>query len=423
MSKISKKSPDKACKPKSFGNHKNYLSRITKTLYYGRLPKAEALSLPVTELAAELFSEVQKGKSLERLHYNDAAEISRNACISPCSLVLAMLYLERLKTRNPEYLDKTAPSDLFLVSLMVSCKFLFDDGESDEAFIDEWAASGGISVKELVHLEKNFLKAIDWEIYVSELNFWKKLTEIETTVAARQGCLRGYFTYTELQNLASTIELRNLIHCFVAVSVILATVYTAGLLTLVGSVYLVSHVPGTNLYNKKLEIESNNVVPMPNEVGLIEEAKIIKTDLRYKHGKNMDIVNVLKTSILLASIKTPTSVNETQTEYINSDANNENIQYVSWDYWNVPIMDWLSKSSQFVSNFTLDVGVKYYNYFLETSVAKSKCFKLEDTVNKATKTRIQDQMESSWHKEWTDVFKYGLFYKEMYSCYLQGVKS
>lgn len=43
---------------------------------------------------------------------------------------------------------------------MVSCKFLFDDGESDEVFIDEWAASGGISVKELVHLEKDFLKAI-----------------------------------------------------------------------------------------------------------------------------------------------------------------------------------------------------------------------------------------------------------------------
>lgn len=74
--------------------------------------------MTILELAAELFSEVQKGKSLERLHYNQAAEISRNACISPCSLVLAMLYLERLKKCNPEYLGKTAPSDLFLVSLV-----------------------------------------------------------------------------------------------------------------------------------------------------------------------------------------------------------------------------------------------------------------------------------------------------------------
>lgn len=43
---------------------------------------------------------------------------------------------------------------------MVSSKFLFDDGESDEVFIDEWAASANISVKELVQLERNFLKAI-----------------------------------------------------------------------------------------------------------------------------------------------------------------------------------------------------------------------------------------------------------------------
>lgn len=43
---------------------------------------------------------------------------------------------------------------------MVSCKFLFDDGESDEVFVDEWAASGGITINELVKLERDFLKAI-----------------------------------------------------------------------------------------------------------------------------------------------------------------------------------------------------------------------------------------------------------------------
>jgi pyrroline-5-carboxylate reductase len=43
---------------------------------------------------------------------------------------------------------------------MVSCKFLYDDGETDEVFIDEWASSGGTTVKQLVQLEKDFLKAI-----------------------------------------------------------------------------------------------------------------------------------------------------------------------------------------------------------------------------------------------------------------------
>lgn len=43
---------------------------------------------------------------------------------------------------------------------MISNKFLNDDGEGDEVFIDEWAQSGGITVEELVKLEKDFLAAI-----------------------------------------------------------------------------------------------------------------------------------------------------------------------------------------------------------------------------------------------------------------------
>lgn len=71
-----------------------------------------------TELAAEIFTEVKNGQTLERLDVEEASRISRNACVSPCSLVLALLYLERLKDCNPEYLQRVAPSELFLVSLV-----------------------------------------------------------------------------------------------------------------------------------------------------------------------------------------------------------------------------------------------------------------------------------------------------------------
>lgn len=70
------------------------------------------------ELAAELFSDVHRGRSLDRLHCDDAAYISRNACVSPCSLVIALLYLERLKKCNLDYVEKTTSSDLFLISLV-----------------------------------------------------------------------------------------------------------------------------------------------------------------------------------------------------------------------------------------------------------------------------------------------------------------
>nr|CAD7420879.1 unnamed protein product [Timema poppensis] len=53
-----------------------------------------------------------------------------------------------------------ASSELFLVSMMVASKFLNDDGEEDEVFNDEWAASAGISVKDINQIEREFLQAI-----------------------------------------------------------------------------------------------------------------------------------------------------------------------------------------------------------------------------------------------------------------------
>jgi len=146
------------------GNHNEFLSRIKKTLYYGKLPSTERFSLPVSELAAGLFSEVKSGHSLKRLDLEEAAALSRNACVSPCSLVLAVLYLERLKTCNPDYLQRVAPSELFLVSMMVASKFLHDDGEVDEVFNDEWAASAGLNVKDINNFERDFLQAIHWHL-------------------------------------------------------------------------------------------------------------------------------------------------------------------------------------------------------------------------------------------------------------------
>lgn len=70
------------------------------------------------EFAAEMFTNVKNGKSLDRLDVEEASRISRQACVSPCSFVLALLYLERLKDCNPDYLQKVAPSELFLVSLV-----------------------------------------------------------------------------------------------------------------------------------------------------------------------------------------------------------------------------------------------------------------------------------------------------------------
>ena len=46
-----------------------------------------------------------------------------------------MIYLQRLKDSNPKYLEKVPSSDLFIVSMMVASKYLFDDGTGTENMI------------------------------------------------------------------------------------------------------------------------------------------------------------------------------------------------------------------------------------------------------------------------------------------------
>ncbi|KAG8125274.1 hypothetical protein E2320_020492 [Naja naja] len=57
-----------------------------------------------------------------------------------CSMMLALVYIGLLRHRNPEYLQQISSSDLFLISMMVASKYLYDEGEEEEVFNDEWAA-------------------------------------------------------------------------------------------------------------------------------------------------------------------------------------------------------------------------------------------------------------------------------------------
>lgn len=220
--------------------HNEFMKRIRKSLYYSKLPVINCLSLPVTELAAELFTEVKSGHTLEKLDVEEASRISRNACVSPCSLVLALLYIERLKNCNPEYLHQVAPSELFLVSLMVASKFLHDDGEEDEVFNKEWANSGQVTISRMNKLEKDFLAAIDWTVLVQHQDFWERLQLLEKNVAYREVHKRRWCTYTELSYLMNSIQLIRIAQTLISVSSICLATYAAGLATLLGST-LVAH--------------------------------------------------------------------------------------------------------------------------------------------------------------------------------------
>ena len=68
----------------------------------------------------EKYGELCKQNELDKLSVYEASFICYNVCVTPCSAILALIYLERLRDGNPQYLGKTASSQVFLVSLVSS---------------------------------------------------------------------------------------------------------------------------------------------------------------------------------------------------------------------------------------------------------------------------------------------------------------
>ena len=86
---------------------------------------------------------------------------------------------------------------------MVASKYLHDDGEEDEVFNEEWAASGGISRKELNRLEIEFLTSMHGIEYVSE-----NLEALHVAMPAQQGGAagRGHRNLIELGRRLSSMN-------------------------------------------------------------------------------------------------------------------------------------------------------------------------------------------------------------------------
>ena len=209
----------------------------------------DRLSLPVTELCVSTFNNLglidQLETKLNRLDVGRAAELTKETCASPTSLVLALLYLDRLRTSNPTYLTTISSTDLFLVSLLVASKFLNDDGEEDEVFNDEWAISGGLEKKELNRMELDFLSAIDWKIYVTPEDYQQTAESLEYMVAAKKVQDRGgWTTYSDCLALSRPMELIKLWDMLyeytIKVTAVCAFAYAASLMTMMSTCHMLS---------------------------------------------------------------------------------------------------------------------------------------------------------------------------------------
>ncbi|XP_056157303.1 protein CNPPD1 [Lampris incognitus] len=243
--------------------HQRLSERVRKRLYYGLDPDVslDALSCPVTDIAVEILQK-SAPSPIRKLQKKYAAHVAREACISPCAMMLALVYIERLRHRNPEYLQKISSSDLFLISMMVASKYLYDEGEDEEVFNDEWGAAGKLDVQTVNTLEMNFLNAIEWSLFTEPSDFFAILSQLETSIAERQGMKRGWFTYTDICVLLEQAAWRQILTAiyqhFTKVSCMLGLVY----LTSVAGLIATSAV----LHQLSLPRSSQPLVPAPAEV-------------------------------------------------------------------------------------------------------------------------------------------------------------
>ncbi|XP_078488941.1 protein CNPPD1 [Ciona intestinalis] len=199
-------------------DHHELSDRLRKTFYYSpqKNPSKDTLSFSITKETVETFRKAAP-TSFEKLGHRYAARVARDACVSPCSMLLAMIYIDRLTHRDPEYLQNISSSDLFLVSMMVASKYMYDEGIEDEVFNDEWAASGLVDTDHVNELEAEFLHAMDWRVLVGKPEFQTMVHMVEARLALEHGLDRGWFSYTDtacliksntiIENIKRTIEL------------------------------------------------------------------------------------------------------------------------------------------------------------------------------------------------------------------------
>lgn len=143
---------------------------------------------------------------------------------------------------------------------MVSTKFY--NGYDEDVSLSDWAEYGNLTNDQLKKIELEFLSALNWNVYVSNEQFFEKLDSIETVLAKKQGLHRGWFTYVELNHLLPPIAIAK---SLIQYSLVLAMSYAAFVATIAGSIFLASQVPGTSLY------ASTHPSPTSIDSGLIHE--------------------------------------------------------------------------------------------------------------------------------------------------------
>ncbi|CAK8674574.1 unnamed protein product [Clavelina lepadiformis] len=264
-------------------SHHDLSNRLRKTFYYSphKNPGKDTLSFPITKAAVETFRKAAP-TALGKLGHRYASRVARDACISPCSLLLGIIYVKRLSQRNPDYLQDISSSHLFLVSLMIASKYLYDEGISDEVYNDEWAASGLIETERINELEAEFLYKMDWRIFTKQADFLQMLDAFEARLAYQQGIERGWFSYTDcmclLKSKVSVANMKKNLETLSQALCMCVVVYGSVMVASAGAVFFLRAVCNTRL-QQPLPSFPEDKASLDNYTGILIEDQNVSVSL------------------------------------------------------------------------------------------------------------------------------------------------
>jgi hypothetical protein len=121
--------------------------------------------------------------------------------LSDAHLITAIVYSNRIKRTDPAFLESISSSDLFLISILVASKFLYDEGEDGALLNSEWAKLGHRKQSTLNSLERKFLKALDWDVFLTNDEYSSFADSINARFALQRGLSNGWFSYSDLTAL------------------------------------------------------------------------------------------------------------------------------------------------------------------------------------------------------------------------------
>lgn len=201
--------------------------RYSRTLYYGsrNLKNLDRLSIAQTDFAIRYFDVHAPFDYLDSDFVNT---LSYEGSVRPTAFILALIYLERVRCLNKTYFQTSDPADLLSSSILCAMKYLYDEGDEDFAYNNEWAASCSKSVNHVAEKEYEFLDNIQWNLHVKPSEFEMALQHLEFSLALHQGLTRQFFTYTDLDCIFKLEQVKN--HLVQMFRVVCMTIGMAGLI-------------------------------------------------------------------------------------------------------------------------------------------------------------------------------------------------